>query len=61
MFRDPLKPDAGRHVRYEEIAGVGDEAIAVVEPADASKGFIQGGEALQSFAALGAAVADRLK
>lgn len=86
MFRDPLKRDTGRHVRYEKVAGAGDEAIAVLEPADPSKGFIQDGavlvvrkgtrqvtlmstdlarrdraEALKTFAALGAAVAGRLK
>lgn len=46
MFRDPLKPDAERHVRYERVEGAGDEAIAVVEPADASKGFIEDGALL---------------
>lgn len=85
-FLDPLKPNAERNVRYEKVSGAGDEAIAVVEPADASKGFTQDGaflvvrkgsqqitlmstdlarrdraEALKAFAALGAAVAGRLK
>lgn len=46
IFLDPLRPDAGRHVRYELLAGVGDEAIAIVEPEDKSKGFMQNGAIL---------------
>ena len=42
-FLDPLKRDASRHVRYEVLAGVGDEAIAVVERADPAKGFVANG------------------
>jgi hypothetical protein len=42
-FLDPLKRDAARHVRYERLAGVGDEAIAVVERADPAKGFVGNG------------------
>ena len=42
-FVDPLKRDASRHVRYETLAGVGDEAIAVVERADPAKGFVANG------------------
>jgi hypothetical protein len=42
-FVDPLKRDAARHVRYEVLTGVGDEAIAVVERADSAKGFVANG------------------
>lgn len=42
-FLDPLKPGAERQVRYEAMAGVGDEAVAVVEVEDAGKGFLQQG------------------
>jgi hypothetical protein len=45
-FVDPLRPDAARHVRYEALTGVGDAAIAVVEPADKAKGFTQDGAML---------------
>lgn len=38
-FKDPLKP--GVKVRYETIAGVGDEAMAVVERADEKAGILQ--------------------
>ncbi len=37
---DPLKPGAGSNVRYETIKGVGDEAMAFVEPADAKRGIL---------------------
>ena len=46
IFLDPLRNDAERHVRYESLAGVGDEAIAIVEPQDKAKGFIQNGAIL---------------
>jgi hypothetical protein len=39
IFLDPLRADAARHVRYEVLTGVGDEAVAVVERQDAAKGF----------------------
>ena len=39
-FLDPLRRDADRHVRYETLAGVGDQAIAVIERADPGKGFV---------------------
>jgi hypothetical protein len=42
-FIDPLNRDASRHVRYERLTGVGDEAIAVVERADPAKGFVANG------------------
>jgi hypothetical protein len=45
-FLDPLRADAGRHVRYEKLSGVGDEAIAVVERVDKAKGFMQDGAIL---------------
>jgi hypothetical protein len=45
-FLDPLRDDAQRHVRYEVLPGVGDEAVAVVERQDASKGFAQSGAIL---------------
>jgi hypothetical protein len=38
-FLDPLRNDAACHVRYEKLAGVGDEAIAIVEREDKAKGF----------------------
>jgi len=40
-FVDPLRNDAARHVRYEKLPGVGDEAIAIVERQDKTKGFSQ--------------------
>jgi hypothetical protein len=40
-FLDPLRNDAGRHVRYEVLPGVGDEAVAIVERVDKIKGFSQ--------------------
>jgi hypothetical protein len=46
MFLDPVRRDAARHVRYEVLPGVGDEAIAVVEREDKAKGFIQNGALL---------------
>lgn len=39
IFLDPLRADAARHVRYEVLTGVGDEAVAVVERQDPAKGF----------------------
>ena len=45
-FLDPLRADAGRHVRYETLPGVGDQAIAVLERADKAKGFTQDGAIL---------------
>jgi hypothetical protein len=39
LFLDPLNPAAERHVRYEVLSGVGDDAVAIVEAADKSKGF----------------------
>ena len=46
VFLDPLRQDAARHVRYESLAGVGDEAIAIVERQDKTKGFMQSGAIL---------------
>jgi hypothetical protein len=40
-FLDPLRTDAGKHVRYETLIGVGDQAVAVVEREDKAKGFMQ--------------------
>ena len=45
-FLDPLRSDAQRHVRYEVLAGVGDEAVAIVEPEDKAKGFARDGAIL---------------
>ena len=45
-FLDPLRNDAQRHVRYEVLPGVGDEAVAVVERQDKTKGFAQNGAIL---------------
>ena len=45
-FVDPLRGDAGKHVRYETLPGVGDQAVAVVERADKAKGFTQDGAIL---------------
>ncbi len=39
-FVDPLKSGAARNVRFEKIAGVGDEAMAVVEQQDEKKGIL---------------------
>jgi hypothetical protein len=39
-FLDPLRADAERHVRYEVLAGVGDQAVAVIEREDKAKGFM---------------------
>jgi hypothetical protein len=38
-FLDPLRSDAAKHVRYETLTGVGDQAVAVVEREDKAKGF----------------------
>ena len=38
-FLDPLRDDAAKHVRYETLTGVGDQAVAVVEREDKAKGF----------------------
>jgi hypothetical protein len=45
-FVDPLRSDAGRHVRYETLPGVGDQAVAVLEREDKAKGFTQDGAIL---------------
>ena len=42
-FADPLKSGAVKQVRFENVAGVGDAAVAVVETADKAKGFMQDG------------------
>jgi hypothetical protein len=42
-FADPLKSGAVKQVRFENISGVGDAAVAVVETADQAKGFMQDG------------------
>ena len=42
-FLDPLNGKAISRVRFENIAGVGDAAVAVVERADQTKGFMQDG------------------
>lgn len=39
-FVDPLKPAARKAVRYETIRGVGDQAMAIVEPADEKRGIL---------------------
>lgn len=46
VFLDPLRGDAPRNVRYEKLTGVGDEAVAVVEREDKTKGFMQNGAIL---------------
>jgi hypothetical protein len=45
-FLDPLSSSADRYVRYEKLVGVGDEAIAVVEPVDKAKGIVTDGALL---------------
>lgn len=45
-FLDPLNVGASRHVRYESLPGIGDEAVAVVERQDKSKGIAQDGAIL---------------
>lgn len=37
---DPMMPGAAEHVRYERLAGVGDEAMLVVEKADQQRGIL---------------------
>ena len=39
-FVDPLKPGAARNLRFEKIADVGEEAVAVVEQQDEKKGIL---------------------
>jgi hypothetical protein len=66
-FVDPLKPGASKSVRVERVAGVGDEAFAIVEPRDAKKGVLgnvaylitQRGEQQQMVGAMELATGDR--
>jgi hypothetical protein len=37
---DPLKPGVAKNVRYENVSGVGEQAVAVVETADAQRGIL---------------------
>jgi len=37
---DPMMPGAAEHVRYETLAGAGDEAMLVVEKADPQRGIL---------------------
>ena len=37
---DPVNPGAGKNVRYESVAGVGDAATVVVERGDAAQGIL---------------------
>jgi hypothetical protein len=46
IFLDPLRRDAARHVRYQSLPGVGDEALAIVEREDKAKGFLRNGAVL---------------
>lgn len=39
-FVDPTKPGAANNVRYEPIAGVGEQAFAVIETQDAKRGIL---------------------
>jgi hypothetical protein len=39
-FIDPLSSSAADQVRYETLAGVGDQAVAVVEKQDATRGIL---------------------
>ena len=36
----PLTPDAAKHVRYETMTDVADQARAIVEPKDDTKGIL---------------------
>jgi hypothetical protein len=36
---DPMKPGAGKGVRYEKLAGVGEETMITAEPGDAAAGL----------------------
>lgn len=45
-FLDPLRDNAGRNVRYEQLPGVGEVAVAVVEKADPAKGIARDGAVL---------------
>lgn len=37
-FIDPMKPGAGKNVRYEKLAGVGEETMLTAEKGDAAQG-----------------------
>lgn len=39
-FVDPLNPAAGNSVRYESVAGVGEQASAIVESQDTQRGIL---------------------
>jgi hypothetical protein len=39
-FLDPMKSNADAHVRYETVAGVGQQAVAVVETKDVQRGIM---------------------
>ncbi len=39
---DPLNRNADKNVRYEILAGIGDEAVVVVEPPDNARGILTG-------------------
>ncbi len=39
-FIDPVNPSAAKNVRYEPVAGVGDQAFAVIETQDAKRGIL---------------------
>ncbi|MEO6138546.1 MAG: hypothetical protein ABIP11_07785 [Luteimonas sp.] len=39
-FIDPVNPSAANNVRYEPVAGVGDQAFAVIEAQDAKRGIL---------------------
>lgn len=45
-FADPLRSEAQAAVRLEQVDGVGDEAVAIVEKTDAAKGIITTGAIL---------------
>jgi hypothetical protein len=42
-FADPSNGGASQRVRFEKVANVGDAAVAVIESADKTKGFMQDG------------------
>jgi hypothetical protein len=45
-FLDPFTRNAASNIRYEILRGVGDDAVAIVEPADPSRGVVDSGALL---------------
>lgn len=45
-FEDPLRGDAQRAVRFENVGGVGDNAVAIIEKTDSARGIMTTGALL---------------